>query len=90
MTAVEICWEINIALILQKYPLKNVPVNTWETSNTSNTETSLIHQNIYGNWKMLIYHQLLCGVLVVLLQKYYQKHKIIAFFLSYTNLRNSI
>ena len=28
MTAVETCWEINIAMILQKYPLKNVFVNT--------------------------------------------------------------
>ena len=58
-------------LELQKHPLKNVSVTTRETSNTSNTETAQSFENIYGNLKILIYHQLLNGVL---LQKCYQKH----------------
>ena len=53
---------------LQNYPLRNVSVTTRSTSNTSNTEMALSYQIIYA--KMLIYHQLLNGVL---LRKCYQK-----------------
>ena len=80
MNTFETCWKTNFALILQKYSLEKVSVNTRETSNTPNTEIASNHQNIYGNSKMLIYYHLLYGILLVLLQKYYQKHKIIVFF----------
>ena len=63
--------EKKFFLELQKYPLKNVLVTTCGTSNTPNTEIGLSYQTMYGNSKMLIYHQLLNGVL---LQKCYQKH----------------
>ena len=74
----------SFALELQEHPLKNVSAVTCETSNTSNTEIALNYQNIYGNSKMLIYYQLLNGVL---LQKYCQKRK--QFLLRYVSLRNS-
>ena len=61
-------------LELQKYPLKKVLVTTHKTSNTPNTEIALSYQNIYGNSKMLIYHQLLSRVL---LQKCSEKHNLI-------------
>ena len=57
-------------LELQKHPLKNISVTTRETANTSNTETAQSFENIYGILKMLIYHQLMNGVL---LQKCSQK-----------------
>ena len=63
--------EKKFPLELQKHPLKKVSVTTRETSNTSKTDIAQNYQNIYGNSKMLIYHQLLNGVL---LQKCYQKH----------------
>ena len=55
----------------QKHPLKNVSVTTHKTSNTANTEIALSYQSIYGNSKMLIYHELLNRVL---LQKCHQEH----------------
>ena len=58
-------------LELQKHPLKNVSVTPRETLNIPNWELALSYQNVYENSKMLIYHQLLNGVL---LQKCYQKH----------------
>ena len=61
----------NFALELQKHLLKNVFVTTRGTTNTPNTEIALSYQTMYGNSKMLIYHQLLNGAL---LQKCYQKH----------------
>ena len=50
--------------------LNNVLVTTWETSKTSNIQIAMCYQNIYGNSKTLICHQLLSRVL---LQKCYQK-----------------
>ena len=57
-------------LELYKHPSNNVSVTTRATWNTPNTEIMLSYQNIYGNLKMLIYHQLLNEVL---LQKCFQK-----------------
>ena len=37
---------------------------TCQTSNTPNTKIALSYQNIYGNSKMLIYHQLLNELLL--------------------------
>ena len=56
---------------LQKHPLKKVLVTNCGTSNTTNTEITQSYQNVSGNSTMLIYRQLLNGVL---LQKCYQKH----------------
>ena len=60
----------SFTLELQKHHLKNVLVTTRGTSNIPNTEIAQSYQNIYGNSKILIYHQKLNGVL---LQTYYQK-----------------
>ena len=46
--------------------LNNVLVTTCETSKTSNIEIAMSYQNIYGNSKTLIYHQLLSNVTKVL------------------------
>ena len=56
--------EKRFTLELQKHPLKKVSVATRVTSNTLNTEIALTNQNIFGNSKMLMYHQLLNGVLL--------------------------
>ena len=58
-------------LELQKHALNNFLVTTSETLNISKTEIALTYQNIYGNSKILIYHQLSNGIL---LQKCYRKH----------------
>ena len=51
-------------------PFKNVLVTTCRTSNIPNIEMVLGYQNMYGNSKTLIYHQLLNGALF---EKCYQK-----------------
>ena len=74
----------SFTLELQKYPLKNVSVTTRKTSNTPNTEIARSYQNMFKNSKILIYHQLLNGVL---LRKCYQKQNSI--FANYVSLKNS-
>ena len=51
-------------------PFKNVLVTTCRTSNIPDIEIALSYQNMYGNSKTLIYHQLLNGALF---EKCYQK-----------------
>ena len=51
--------EKSFTLELEKHHLSNVLVTTSQTSNTPNTEIALSYQSMYGNSKMLIYHQFL-------------------------------